>query len=115
MKYKFIKKLESNFAVGDTFENTTGEYIFKDNYYIVSITDLIDKGYIKEIKEIIKPQFKVWDYINAKGHYWKIIWIQLMTKTSIEEYAYNISWLEVYELEENIKAPTDEELDIFFK
>lgn len=89
---------------------------FNVNYEEISIEwfeEIIEEKFIPQWSW--KPKFKVKDRVNMGTYYWTVIGVDIKPKTSeLDEYIYYLSWLNEYEWEENLRTPTDEEVDIYY-
>ena len=88
----------------------TNPNICKNNDW--TYTSWINCRKIKE-EEIIKPRFKVWDYvvrIPSRLSFCKIEYLKIKSIYHSAEWYYYNGWLE-----DSLREPTEKELEIYFK
>lgn len=114
-KYKLLKDLPY-IKAGIIYEQDWNQYKSEKQDWI---TDYLNKNIIEnnpewfeEIKEELKPKFKVWDYVVA-FKIWIFLKINSIFKNWLWEYRYS-NWTNWY-YENELRLPTEEELKIYFR
>jgi hypothetical protein len=113
MKYKLLKfiELKENFiSVWDTLDSIWG-FVNLDSWLQLSVELLIEQGFIEEVKETIKPKWKVGDYVVHNHFIWGIQYMKIFSVTQdLGLFYINNSFKE-----SELRDPTREELSIYFR
>ena len=74
-------------------------------------------------KEQKKPKFKIWDYVVEPAKYnnlWNDEFLKIFSCMEIDgKYVYNVDywkhWYAIWLVEKELREPTEEELDLYFR
>lgn len=114
-RYRLLKHIDNEdwneIEIWKQFELT--DYFHFNDWQTIPVSFLIREWYIEEIKEELKPKFKVWDYAVWKygNRYVKIIDIHFIDNS----FKYNSYWDWYHYKECNLRFPTKEELEKYFR
>ena len=116
MKYKVLKNFQTNTL---TWKNKWEIYENKRSYVNLRLwitignKELIDQGFIEEVKETPKPEkpkWKVGDYVVFDCNSWEKKYMRIFEIQSGKMYWYN-----KYYTESELRDPTESEKSLYFR
>lgn len=126
MKYKLLKYIEKEVDTGDDFPSESRRaleiwdtfqadvwFYHTDTWLNIPILDLIEQGFIEEVKETLKPKWKVGDKVVKMYEIYSSDYIlinRITLHSSGSHWVYNDD-----DRENQLRDPTPKELSTYFR